>query len=385
MTQGSMIDSLGDEIAMFRATVRRFLREELVSCGGKLQDDAAWRAYFRKAGSLGLLGAAIPEAYGGPGLNRLSIVVIAEELGRIPAGAIAGPNLTSDMATSILIDNGNESQKREWFPKILAGEVIQALALTEPGAGSDAGAIKTSARRDGDCYVLNGTKHFISNGSKADLIYVIAKTDSGARTGGMSTFMVPAGTPGVTRRKQETLGYRGGDTAEIVLDNVSVPATSLLGQEGRAFGMFDTTVTLDRFHIATRGWMAAQCAFQMTLEHAQQRAMFGKRLIDFQNTQFKLAQIESELAMTRAFIDRCIGDYIAGRYDPTHGAMLKILLPEFESRVMDTCMQLWGGSGWMDDHPIAQMYTAARLQRIWAGATELHLSVLGRRYLGRTA
>jgi acyl-CoA dehydrogenase len=252
--------------------------------------------------------------------------------------------------------------------------------LTEPGAGSDAGAIRTVARREGDTYVINGTKHFISNGSTADLIYVIAKTDDGARTAGMSTFIVPATAPGLTRRKQATLGYRGGDTSELFLENVVVPASNLLGEEGKAFGMFDTSITLDRFHIAMRGWAAAQTAFQITLEHARERQMFGKRLIDFQNAQFKLAQIETELAVTRAFIDRCIGDYIADNYDPKHGAMLKIWVPEMESRSMDTCMQLWGGAGWMVDHPIAQMYTAARLQRIWAGATELHLSVLGRRY-----
>jgi acyl-CoA dehydrogenase len=376
-----MIDALGEEIALFRATVQRFLANELVSRGGHFRTDADRHEYWRKAGSLGILGAAIPEQYGGPGLNRLSIVVIAEELGRIPAGAVAGANLTSDMATSILVDHGTEAQKREWFPKILAGEAVQALALTEPGAGSDAGAIKTVARREGDTYVINGTKHFISNGSVADLIYVIAKSDSSARTAGMSTFIVPAGARGLTRHKQATLGYRGGDTAELVFEDVAIPAANLVGEEGKAFGMFDTTITLDRFHIASRGWFASQTAFEMTLEHARQRQMFGKRLIDFQNTQFKLAQIETELAVARAYIDRCIGDYIAGRYDPKHGAMLKIFMPELESRVMDACMQLWGGYGWMEEHPIAQMYTAARLQRIWAGATELHLSVLGRRYL----
>jgi acyl-CoA dehydrogenase len=376
-----VLDSLIEEIPLFRNTVRRFLEEELVSRGGRFETDAEWRAFWRKAGSLGILGAAIPEEYGGPGLNRLSIVVIAEELGRIPAGAVAGACLTSDMATSILVDHGSEVQKREWFPRILSGDAIQALALTEPGAGSDAGAIQTTARRDGDRYIINGTKHFISNGSKADLIYVIAKTDTAARTGGMSTFIVPANTPGLTRRKQETLGYRGGDTAELFFDEVAIPTTNLVGEEGKAFGMFDNTITLDRFHISTRGWMASQTAFQMTLEHARERRMFGKRLIDFQNTQFKLAMIETELAVSRAFIDRCIADYIAGKYDPQHGAMLKIWLPEMESRIMDTCLQLWGGTGWMGDHPIAQMYTAARLQRIWAGATELHLSVLGRRYL----
>jgi acyl-CoA dehydrogenase len=176
-----MSERFSEELEMFRDTVRRFFEKELVSRGGQLGTKQEAAAFWKASGDLGLLGAAIPEEYGGPGLDRLSIVIIAEELGRLTEGAIAGANLTSDMATSVLIDGGSEAQKREWFPKILRGEVIQALAMTEPGAGSDAGAIKTTASRDGDTFVINGHKIFISNGSIADLIYVIAKTDRGAR------------------------------------------------------------------------------------------------------------------------------------------------------------------------------------------------------------
>lgn len=376
-----MSTTFSEELEMFRDTVRRFLERELAPRNATFRDDAELRAFWRGAGELGLLGAAIPEQYGGPGLDRLSIVVIAEELGRLPAGALAGPSLTSDMATSVLVDHGTEAQKREWFPKILAGEAIQALALTEPGAGSDAGAIQTTARRDGDSFVINGTKCFISNGSIADLIYVIAKTETGARTRGFSTFIVPATIAGLTRRKQETLGYRGGDTGELFFDNVRVPATNLVGAEGNGFAMFDTAVTLDRFHIASRGWAAGTTAFNMTLEHARTRKMFGQRLIDLQHTQFQLARIETDLVVARAFIDSMIAKYRAGSFKPTDGAMLKAWMPEVENRIMDSCMQIWGGSGWMESHPIAHMFTAARLQRIWAGATELQLSVLGRRYL----
>ncbi len=371
----------GEELEMFRDTERKFLARELVPRGGAFATDAELRAFWREAGALGLLGAAIPEEYGGPGLDRLSIVVLAEELGRLPAGAVAGPSLTSDIATSVLIDAGSEEQKRKWFPKILAGEAIQALAMTEPGAGSDAGAILTSARRDGDHYVLNGTKCFISNGTIADVIYVIAKTEGSERTRGMTAFIVPADAPGLTRRKHTTLGYRGGDTGELFLDNVRVPVGDRVGEEGQAFKLFDTAVTLDRFHIASRSWTASRTAFEMTLEHARERRMFGQRLIDMQNTQFRLGMVETELAVARSFIDRCIDAYRSGEFGIADGAMLKIWLPEMEGRVIDTCLQFWGGSGWMEEHPIAQMFTAARLQRIWAGATELQLSVLGRRYL----
>jgi len=375
------MDIFGEELAMFRDTVRKFLERELPRRKGMFGDDADLRAYWQAAGALGLVGAAIPAEYGGPGLERLSIVIIAEELGRLKEGAVVGANLTSDMATVILIDHGSEAQKREWFPRILRGQVIQALALTEPGAGSDAGAISTTARRDGDGYVINGAKCFISNGSKADLIYVIAKTDAAARTRGMSTFIVPGNTPGLRRHKHATLGYKGGDTAELFFDDVRIPAGNLVGQEGNAFTMFDSSITLDRFHIASRSWAAARTAFEMTLEHARTRRMFGQRLIDLQNTQFRLANIETDLAVGRAFIDSLLVRYRDRSFTPADGAMLKIWLPEMEGRVMDACVQLWGGYAWMEDHPIAQMFTAARLQRIWAGATELQLSVLGRRYL----
>ena len=370
-----------EELEMFRDTVRKFLAAELVPCNGMFDSQQTLRAFWRKAGALGLLGAAIPEQYGGPGLDRLSIVIIAEELGRLSAGAVAGASLTSDIATSVLIDAGSEEQKRKWFPGILAGEVIQALAMTEPEAGSDAGAIRTRAVRDGDHYIINGSKCFISNGTIADVIYVIAKTEGSERTRGMTAFIVPADTPGLTRRKHSTLGYRGGDTGELFFDDVHVPVTDRIGDEGAAFKLFDTAVTLDRFHIASRSWASSQTAFETTLEHARQRKMFGQRLIDMQNTQFKLGMIETELKVARSFIDCSLEAYRCGEFGMADGAMLKIWLPEMEGRVMDACLQLWGGSGWMEDHPIAQMFTAARLQRIWAGATELQLSVLGRRYL----
>ena len=374
-------DTFSEELEMFRDTVRKFLERELVPRGGKFRDDADLRAYWKAAGDLGLVGASIPEKDGGSGLDRLSIVVIAEELGRLPEGAIVGANLTSDMATSVLIDGGSEAQKAEWFPRIMAGECIQALAMTEPQAGSDAGAIRTMAVRDGDDYVINGHKIFISNGSIADMIYVIAKTEGGARTKGMSCFIVPADTPGLTRKKHNTLGYKGGDTGELFFDDVRVPATNLVGEEGAAFAYFDTSITLDRFHISSRSWAASKTAFEMTLDYARDRQMFGQRLIDMQNTQFKLAMIETELAVGRAFIDRMLKAYHDGTFKSLHdGSMLKIWLPEMEGRIMDTLLQFWGGNGWMEDQPIAQMFTAARLQRIWAGATELQLSVLSRRY-----
>lgn len=376
-----MAGAFGEALELFRDTVRRFLERELQPRNGCFDTDAELRAFWRQAGELGLIGASIPEEYGGPGLDRLAIVLIGEEIGRLPAGAVAGASLTSDIATSVLIDGGTEEQKRYWFPKILAGEIIQALAMTEPGAGSDAGAIATTARRDGDAYILNGSKCFISNGTIADLIYVIAHAEgAGERTKGMSCFIVPGDAPGLTRRKHATLGYKGGDTGELFLDNVVVPGDNLVGLEGQAFRFFDAAVTLDRLHIASRSWAAADAAFRLTLDHARQRRMFGQRLVDMQNTQFKLGWVETELAVARAFIDRCLAAYRDGNFTPHDGAMLKIWVPEMESRIMDALLQLWGGNGWMEDQPIAQMFTAARLQRIWAGATELQLAMLGRRY-----
>ncbi len=371
----------GEELELFRRTVRSFFQKELEPRVKEFEQHGTDRAFWRAAGSAGLLGVFVPEEYGGPGADPLAIMVVSEELGRCPAGATVGSCLNADMTTHFMVNFGTEAQKRQWLPGVVSGDVIQATALTESHSGSDAASIRTSAVRDGDHYVINGSKCFISNGTKADLLYVIAKTDPQARSSGTSIFLVPADTPGLTRRLQRTMGFAGGDTAELFFENLRVPAQNLLGKEGAGLKMFQPVISLDRMQICARSLGAAEAAFEMTLEYVRNRKIFGQRLIDFQNTQFKMAEMETEIAVSRAFMAELVRKYRAGTCTDTDTSMLKLWLPEVEGRVLDTCLQFWGGNGWMDDMPISRMFTAARVQRIYAGATELQKSLVARRYL----
>ncbi len=371
----------GEELDLFQRTVRSFFQKELEPRVKEFEQHGVDRRFWLAAGRAGIIGVFVPPEYGGPGADPLAIMVVSEELGRSPAGATVGSCLNADMTTHFMVHHGTAQQKRRWLPGVVTGEVIQATALTEPDSGSDAGAIRTTAIRQGDQYVLNGSKCFISNGSKADLIYVIAKTDPGAGSRGTSVILVPAGTPGLTRRLQTTMGFCGGDTSELFFDNVRVPVSHLLGREGAGLKMFLPVISLDRMQICARSQGSAESAFEMTLEHARNRKLFGQRLIDFQNTQFKLAEMETEITAGRALLNATIEKFRAGTCSDHDTSILKAWMPEMEGRVLDGCLQLWGGNGFMHDQPISRMYTAARVQRIYAGATELQKSLIARRYL----
>jgi len=370
----------GDELELFRQTARGFLQREVEPrlrelAGGT--DEAFWRG----AGRAGLLGVAVPEEYGGPGADPLAIVVVSEELGRSPAGATLGSCLNADMCTMFLLRYGEEEQKRTWLPRIVTGEVIQCMALTEAGSGSDAASIRTTATRDGDEFVINGSKTYISNGYKAHLMYVLAKTNPAERGRGISVILVPGDAPGVTRRLLPTIGFPGGDTSEIFFSDVRVPARNLLGTEGQGLKMFQPIISLDRLQICARSQGAAEAAFALTLDYVRQRRIFGQRLVDFQNTQFKLADVETDVALGRALLDDAVRRYRAGQLTDRATSILKIFLPEMEFRVLDTCLQFWGGAGFMQESTIARMFAAARVQRIYAGATELQKAMLARQYL----
>jgi len=370
----------GDELELFRQTARSFLQREVEPRLRELEggtDEAFWRG----AGRAGLLGVAVPEEYGGPGADPLAIVVVSEELGRSPAGATLGSCLNADMCTMFLLRYGNEEQKHTWLPRIVTGEVIQCMALTEAGSGSDAASIRTTATRDGDDFVINGSKTYISNGFKAHLMYVLAKTNPAERGRGISVILVPADARGVTRRLLPTLGFPGGDTSELFFSDVRVPAHNLLGIEGQGLKMFQPIISLDRLQICARSQGAAEAAFALTLDYVRQRRIFGQRLVDFQNTQFKLADVETDVALGRALLDDAVRRYRAGELTDRATSILKIFLPEMEFRVLDTCLQFWGGAGFMQESTIARMFAAARVQRIYAGATELQKAMLARQYL----
>lgn len=371
----------GEEMEMYRQTVRAYFEKEVEPRYREFEESGVPRDVWRKAGEYGILGATVPEEYDGPGANRMSIMVAAEELGYAPSGATAGSFIGTDICTNFLVDFGTEEQRKKYFPGILSGEIIQAMAMTEAESGSDAFAARTTAVRDGDEYVINGSKIYISNGSKADLLYVCCKTDPTQRAKGMSIIMVERGTSGLTQRRMITQGYKGGDTGEIFFDDVRVPVTNLLGTENRAASVFVNTVALDRLQIVARSIGAVQRAFEMTLEHCQNRKLFGQRLVDFQNTQFMLADMETEIRVGRAFYNSLLRKVADDTITDAESSMAKIWLCELEFRVLDKCVQLWGGQAWMDDHPISRMFTAARVQRIFAGASELMKATLGRRYL----
>ena len=375
-----MDSAYGEEMEMLRDSARSFLQREVEPRLKQLEagtDERFWRA----AGRAGLLGVAVPEEYGGPGANPLAIVVVSEELGRSPAGATLGSSLNADMCTMFMLRYGTEAQKRHWLPRVVSGEVIQCMALTEADSGSDAASIRTVAQRDGDHYVIDGAKTYISNGSKAHLIYVLAKTDPGERGRGISIILVPGDTPGITRRLLPTMGFPGGDTSELFFSNVRVPRTNLLGAEGQGLKLFQPIIALDRLQICARSQGAAEAAFALTLDYVRQRKIFGQRLIDFQNTQFKLADVETDVALGRALLNEAVRKYRAGTLTDRETSILKIFLPEMEFRVLDTCLQFWGGAGFMHESTIARMFTAARVQRIYAGATELQKALLARQYL----
>jgi acyl-CoA dehydrogenase len=361
-----------EEHEMFRRTVRTFLDKELEPHYRRYADKGGVdKEFWRKAGAAGILGSGVPEEFGGPGADFVFNVILAEELGRSVGSALTGSSLMADIATYILMGFGTPQQKSKYAAGILSGEISQAMPLTEPDAGSDATAIKTTAIRAGNEYVLNGDKFFISNGASADVLYVVAKTDPALRGRGMSVIIVDANTPGVSRRKIPMVGWPAGDTGEINLRDVRVPVENLLGKEGEAMRILMSTFLEDRLQIAARCVGAADTALNLTLAYVKERKVSGQRVIDFQNTQFVLAEVKTDLEVGRAFLDQSIMKLRDKKLTFEEGAMLKLWVTEMENRVVDKCQQLFGGAGQMRDTPIAQMYTAARIQRIYAGTSEL--------------
>jgi alkylation response protein AidB-like acyl-CoA dehydrogenase len=361
-----------DEHELYRRTVRSFLDKELephyrtYAAKGGLD-----RAFWKKAGGAGLLGTCIPEEFGGPGGDVTFNVILSEELGASAGSAWTGSSLMADLATFILMGFGTAAQKARYAPGILSGEISQAMPLTEPDAGSDATAIKATALRDGNEWVINGDKFFISNGTSAGVLYVVAKTDPAKRGSGMSIIIVDADTKGVERHKIPMVGWPAGDTGALHFDNVRVPLANLLGQEGQAMRILMSTFLEDRLQIAARSVGAADLALRLTIDYVKTRKVFGQRVADFQNTQFVLADVKTELEVGRTFLDQSLVKVREGKFTFQEGAMLKLWTTEMEGRVIDKCQQMFGGAGLMQDSPIAQMASAARIQRIYAGTSEL--------------
>ena len=362
-----------DDVRLFRNTVSQFVEKELVPQQARWRenrgpDAEAWRA----AGRAGILLADLPEEYGGGGGTFAHEAVVLEELAR--QGVHFGSQVHTTVAHYILA-YGAEEQKRRWLPAMGRGEMVGAIAMTEPGAGSDLQAIKASARRDGEHYVINGSKTFITNGARAGLVCVAAKTNpNAAGMRAISLIMVEtADLPGYrVGRALEKIGMHAQDTVELFFDDVRVPATNLLGSvEGRGFAQMMEQLPYERLQIAVGAVAMAEEAVAITTRYVKERMAFGKPLIELQNTRFKLAECKAQAHVGRVFLDSCIERLIAARLDEPSTAMAKYWLTEMQCRVIDECLQLHGGYGYMTEYPIARMWADARVQRIYAGSNEI--------------
>ncbi len=369
---------MDDELKLFRKTVSQFITEYFVP------QQNQWREQHRpnaeawlEMAKAGLLLPDFPQEYGGGGGTFAHEVIVNDELTR--AGVHFGSSIQSIVGHYIL-SYGTEEQKRNWLPRMSRAELIAAIAMTEPSAGSDLAGVRTTARREGDHYVLNGSKTFITNGWHASLVCVAAKTDPKAPgLQGISLIVVePKKLPGYrVGRPFDKVGMNGLDTCEIFFDDVKVPVSNLLGAEGKGFNLMLQQLPYERIIIGTGAVAMAEQAVAITTKYVKDRVAFGKPLIDFQNTRFKLAQCKTEVHIGRVFLDNCIGRLIAGQMDGVTAAMAKYWLTECQCRVIDECLQLHGGYGYMIEQPIARMWTDSRVQRIYAGTNEIMKELIG--------
>jgi len=372
------------ELGGFRDAVRRFVASEIAPHGERWrQQQHVDRDLWNKAGEMGLLAADIPEEYGGSGGSFAHMAVVFEELGY--AGDMAFGLHVHAIVAHYLLNQGTEEQKRHYLPKLASGEMVAAIAMSEPGAGSDLKGIRTTATRSAPGseggYRLNGSKTFISNGYLADLILVVAKTDPAANAKGISLMLLETrDNPGFrVGRILEKVGQKGQDTCELFFDDAHVPLANVLGgEEGRGFAQLMTELPYERTIIGVAGVAAIERALHLTVEHAKERRAFGQALIEMQNTRFVLAEIKTEATVARIFIDRCVEDMLAGRMDAVRASMAKYWISDLQCKVVDQCVQLFGGYGYMLEYPIAQMYVDARVQRIYGGANEIMKEIIAR-------
>jgi long-chain-acyl-CoA dehydrogenase len=373
-----------DEHEMFRKTVRRFIETEITPHHAQWERDGmVSRDAWRKAGDARLLCTAIPEAYGGVGGDFLHSVVVLEELAR--AGA-SGPgfNLHSDIIAPYIDHYGTEAQKHRWLPPMARGEAIAAIGMTEPSGGSDLQSIRTTARRDGNEYVINGQKVFISNGQLCDVLVLAAKTSPHEGARGISLILVEATRPGFTKgRNLEKVGFKAQDTSELFFSDVRVPVENLLGGEGRGFAQLMTELPQERLIQAVRAVSVCEAALEWTVGHVRERTTFGKPLAAHQNTQFKLAEMKAQITAARVFVDRCIAVHLARELDAVDAAIAKMTATELQGRVLDECVQLFGGYGYMWEYPIARAWADARHARISGGSVEMMKYIIGRSVVGK--
>lgn len=363
---------------LFRESARRFLEREAVPHLDRWEAEGLVdRSLWNRAGTAGLLCPTVPVEYGGLGLDFGYNAIVTEEhaYARVPSGI----TLQSDVLADYLVAYGSEEQKQQWLPGMVSGEVVAAVAMTEPGAGSDLQGIKTSARLDGNHYVINGSKTYISNGQTADLIIIVAKTNPELGAKGVSLFLVEADREGFARgRNLDKIGLHGADTSELFFNDVRVPATNMLGEEGRGFSYLMRNLPQERLTIAIGAQSSAQRAFDETLAFVKDRKAFGQTVFDFQNTRFTLADLAAKLQVGWAHVDWALARHLRHELTAQEAAAAKLWHTETQWQIIDACLQLHGGAGYMNEYPIARIWRDARVSRIFGGTSEIMKEVVGR-------
>jgi acyl-CoA dehydrogenase len=361
-----------EEHELFRETVARFLQKEVLPVYEEWEDAGKTpRSIWKRAGEVGLLGTSIPEAYGGFGGDFCFDAIVIEELGRYGVAAPAW-DVHAYIIAPILEKFCSESQKQEWLPKMVSGESILAIGLTEPGGGSDLKELRTSAVGDGGEFVVNGSKTFITNGHIADYVLLAAKTAPELGAKGVSLFMLDLTLPGVSRgRNLKKIGNKAQDTAELFFENVRVPASKMVGSLNQGWEILMDGLVQERLVVAVRSAVLAEVAVDQTIEYTKTRRAFGQTVFDFQNTQFKLAEMSADVEAARPFVDRCIELHAKGELSMNVAAKAKLWTTELADRVLDDCLQLHGGYGYMWEFPIARAWADARVHRIYAGTNEV--------------
>ncbi len=366
----------------FRDTVRKFLENEAVPHHEEWeQTGQVPKALWRKAGGQGFLCPMVSEEYGGIGADFLYSVVGSEEISRAGLTGI-GWGLHTEIVAPYIEHYGSEEMKQRLLPKMVSGELIGAIAMSEPGAGSDLQGVKTNAVKDGDHYILNGSKTFITNGQNADIVIVVAKTDPSKGAKGTSLLIVEEGMEGFQKGKNlKKVGMKAQDTSELFFQDVKVPAENLIGDEGMGFIYLMQELPQERLGIAINGLAMAESAFEHTLDYVKERKAFGQRVADFQNTQFKLAELRTKLDVARAYVDRCLEMHLKKELDIPTAAGAKYWVTDLQCEIIDECLQLHGGYGYMWEYPIARMYADARVQRIYGGTNEIMKTIIARALL----
>jgi alkylation response protein AidB-like acyl-CoA dehydrogenase len=376
---------VSEELELFRENVKRFVDTDVLPHYEQWEKDEIFpRELWNKVGEQGLLCVDIPETYGGFGADFLFSMVIQEVFARANCGAVGGPMAVhSDIVAHYVLNHGTEEQKQRYLPKMVSGECVGAVAMTEPGAGSDLQGVRTTAKKKGDDYIINGSKTFITNGQHCDMVIVVARTNlevPGSR--GTTLFMVDTETPGFQRgRNLEKIGLHASDTSELFFEDVRVPASAILGELDKGFMVLMGELQRERLALAIGAVAAAEGVLDETVDYVKERKAFGAPIAELQNTRFKMAEVATDIRVHRAFVEECKARFMLGELDVASASMAKVACTEMQGRVADNCLQLHGGYGFMKEYGVSRAYVDARVQRIYGGTSEIMKELISRSVL----